>query len=281
MQKKVPLQDVALGESSPLAFAISESDRQTIAMVRDAIGAGRLRLAYQPVVLSADTSRIGFYEGLMRVLDPAGRVIPARDFMPAVEADQIGREIDCAALTMGLATLVQQPQIRLAVNMSARSIGYPKWTGILRNALRTHPGVGERLILEITETSAMLMPEIVVAFMDSLQVEGIAFALDDFGAGFTAIRYFKDFSFDIVKISGHFIKDIHADADNQVVTAALLAIARQFDMMCVAEAVEHLADADYLRALGVDCLQGYLFGMPTVVPVWVGDTRRSASSRSG
>ena len=233
MQKKVPLQDVPPGESSPLAFAVSERDRQTIAMVRDALAHGRLRLAYQPVVLSADTSRIGFYEGLMRVLDPAGRVIPARDFMPAVEAHQIAREIDCAALTMGLATLVQQPQIRLSVNMSARSIGYPKWTGILRKALHANPGVGERLILEITETSAMLVPEIVVAFMDSLQAEGVAFALDDFGAGFTAIRYFKDFSFDIVKISGHFIGNIHADADNQVVTAALLAIARQFDMMCM------------------------------------------------
>lgn len=273
---EIPLPDVPLAASSPLAVAVSERDRQTIAMVRDAMGKGRLRLAYQPVVLSADTSRIGFYEGLMRVLDPAGRVIPARDFMPAVEAHQIARDIDCAALTMGLATLVQQPQIRLAVNMSARSIGYPKWTAILRSTLRAHPGVGERLILEITESSAILMPEIVVAFMESLHAEGIAFAMDDFGEGFTAIRYFKEFSFDIVKISGHFIRNIHADADNQVVTAALLAIARQFDMMCVAESVELLADAEYLQALGVDCMQGYLFGMPTVLPDWAAKDRHLA-----
>ncbi|MDP2082175.1 MAG: EAL domain-containing protein [Pseudotabrizicola sp.] len=274
MEKTVLSQDVPFAEASPLAFAVSENDRQTIAMVRDALRTGRLRLAYQPIVLAADTNRIGFYEGLMRVLDPSGRVIPARDFMGAVEAHEIGREIDCSALAMGLATLVSQPQLRLAVNMSARSIGYPKWTAILRKALRIHPGLGERLILEITESSAMLVPEIVVAFMDNLQAEGIAFALDDFGAGFTAIRYLKDFSFDIMKIDGEYIRNIHSDADNQVVAAALLAIGKQFDMLCVAESVETLADAEYLQALGVDCLQGYLFGAPTVRPEWAVSGRK-------
>ena len=256
--------------ASPLFYAISENDRQTIAMVRDALLKGRMRLAYQPVVLSADTSRIAFHEGLMRVLDPSGRPIPARDFMGAVEAQEIGRELDCAALAMALATLVRVPHVRLSVNMSARSIGYPKWLSILRNAMRKHPGLGERLILEITESSAMLVPEIVVAFMKDLQTDGVAFALDDFGAGFTAIRYFKDFAFDILKIDGQFIRNIHADADNKVLTAALLAIARQFDMLCVAESVETLADAEYLQALGVDCQQGYFFGAPTVQPDWSG-----------
>jgi EAL domain-containing protein (putative c-di-GMP-specific phosphodiesterase class I) len=274
MDKTILKQDVPHTEVSPLAFAVSENDRQTMAMVRDALRNRRLRLAYQPVVLSADTNRIGFYEGLMRVLDPSGRIIPARDFMGAVEAHEIGREIDCSALAMGLATLVAQPQLRLSVNMSARSIGYPKWTAILRKVLRSHPGLGERLILEITESSAMLVPEIVVAFMDNLQAEGIAFALDDFGAGYTAIRYLKDFSFDIIKIDGQFIRNIHAEADNQVVTAALLAIGKQFDMLCVAESVETMADAEYLQALGVDCLQGYLFGAPTVRPAWVVSDRQ-------
>lgn len=267
-QKPLLLQDVPHTIASPLAFAVAENDRETIAMVRDALRTGRMRLAYQPVVLSVDTTRIAFYEGLIRVMDPSGRPIPAQDFMAAAETDETGREIDCAALAMGLATLAQQPQIRLSINMSARSIGYPKWTAILRDALRKHPGMGERLILEITESSAMMVPEIVSTFMGGLQSEGIAFALDDFGAGFTAIRYFKDFAFDILKIHGEFIRNIHADADNQVVTAVLLAIARQFDMLCVAESVETLADAQYLQALGVDCQQGYLFGTPSVTPVW-------------
>jgi len=237
-------------------------------MVRSALATKRLLLAYQPIVLSADPSRHAFHEGLMRVLDTTGRVIPAREFMGAVEETEVGREIDCAALEMGLATLARHPGVRLAVNMSARSIGYPKWMRILRRGLQSSPTVGERLILEITERSAMLVPEIVIAFMDDLQREGICFALDDFGAGNTAIRHFKDFYFDILKIDGQFVRGIDRDRDNQAITAALVSIGKHFDMFTVAEAVETAAEADCLRALGVDCLQGYLFGAPTVRPDW-------------
>lgn len=253
-------------DASPLAFVISENDRQTMTMVEDALRARRLRLAYQPIVMAAEPDRIAFYEGLMRVLDETGRVIPARDFMEAVEGHEIGRLIDCAALEMGLTTLARHTDIRLSINMSARSIGYPRWMKTLKKGLQISPTIGERLILEITESSAMLVPEVVIAFMDDLQREGIAFALDDFGAGFTAFRYFKDFFFDIIKIDGQFIRDIHRDTDNQVLTKALASIGRQFDMFTVAEMVETVADAEYLQSIGIDCLQGYLFGAPTINP---------------
>ena len=104
--------------------------------------------------------------------------------------------------------------------------------------------------------------------MKKLQRTGIAFALDDFGAGYTAFRYFKDFYFDIVKIDGHFVQDIHRDADNQVLTEALISIARHFDMFTVAEYVEDPRDAEFLARIGIDCMQGYLFGAPSTVPPW-------------
>ena len=258
--------EARVGLASPLGVAISEGDRATMSMVRAAIDTKRLRLAYQPVVLSRDPDRVAFHEGLMRVLDPTGRVIPAKDFMNAVESTEIGREIDCAALEMGMAALARHPGLRISINMSARSIGYPRWMQILRRGLSVAPTIGERLILEITESSAMLVPEIVVAFMDDLQREGIAFALDDFGSGYTAIRYFKDFFFDILKIDGQFVRGIDRDSDNQALTAALLSIGKHFHMFTVAEAVETVAEAETLRAMGVDCLQGYLFGAPTVKP---------------
>lgn len=264
-------------DSNPLAFAISENDVRTMAMVEAALQGKRLQLAYQPVVMSADPARVAFYEGLMRVPDETGRIIPARDFMAAVETRELGRLIDCAALEIGLATLARNSGLRLAVNMSARSIGYPRWMKTLRRGLRAAPTIGERLILEITESSAMLVPELVVSFMDDLQRDGIAFALDDFGSGFTAFRYFKDFFFDIVKIDGQFIRGIHRDADNQVLTQALATIGRHFDMFTIAESVETVEEAEYLRAIGIDCLQGYLFGAPTVNPDFgTVERRRSA-----
>lgn len=261
-------------DANPLAFAVSENDRQTIAMVRAALETKRLRLAYQPVVIAADTEKTAFYEGLIRVLDGNGRIIPARDFMGVVENQDLGRLIDCAALEMGLQTLRLHPEIRLAINMSARSIGFPRWMEVLKKGLNAGPTIGERLILEITESSAMQVPELVATFMENLQRQGISFALDDFGAGFTAFRYFKDFYFDIVKIDGQFIRDVHKDPDNQVLIQALITIARHFDMFTVAESVETVEDAEFLQSFGVDCLQGYLFGAPTVRPGFASRTDR-------
>ncbi|MBC7737186.1 MAG: EAL domain-containing protein, partial [Candidatus Saccharibacteria bacterium] len=242
--------DARNGLHSPLGVAILENDRSTLAMVQEAIDARRLRLAWQPVVLSRDPSRTAFHEGLIRVLDPHGRIIPARDFIDAVESHEIGREIDCAALEMGLAVLARHTDLRISINMSARSIGYPRWNRILKRGLGLRPSIGARLILEITENSAMLVPELVIAFMQDLQKQGIAFALDDFGSGYTAIRYFKDFSFEILKIDAQFIRNIHRDPDNEVLTAALISIGKHFDMVIVAEAVECVEGAEHLRALG-------------------------------
>ena len=271
-----PKRDAIVGNASPLGVAISQGDQQTMAMVAEAIRTRRLLLAYQPVVMSRDPSRIAFHEGLIRVLEPNGRIIPAKDFMNAVEAHEIGREIDCAALEFGLLTLAKNPGLRISINMSARSIGYPRWMKTLKKGLGLGVTVGERLILEITESSAMMVPELVLNFMDDLQSKGVSFALDDFGAGFTAIRYFKDFMFDILKIDGMFIRNIHLDADNQALTRALLAIGRHFGMCSVAEAVETPEEAECLRGMGVDCQQGYLFGAPTVKPAWLLAQRQRA-----
>lgn len=273
-EHRKPKIDASAGVASPLGVMISQQDRETMDMVREAIDLRRMRLAYQPVVLTRDPERVAFHEGLIRVLDPNGRMIPARDFIGAVEDTEIGREIDCIALELGLGALARHPDVRLSINMSARSIGYPRWMRAFRKGLAAGPTVGERLILEITESSAMLVPELVIAFMEELQAEGVAFALDDFGAGYTAIRYFKDFFFDILKIDGQFIRNIHRDPDNAALTAALLSIGRHFQMFTVAEAVETPEEARFLMNLGVDCLQGYLFGAASLRPAFADATAR-------
>ena len=251
------------GFDSPLSVADGLRRQQTMAMVRAALDDRRAMLAYQPVVQARMTNRPAFYEAFIRILDEKGRVIPARDFMGDVETSELGRRIDCLALELGLIALAREPSIRLAVNMSARS-----WLSTLERGLRADPSIAERLILEITESSAMVMPDLVTVFMADMQARGICFALDDFGAGYTAFRYLKDFYFDIIKIDGQFIRGIHADPDNQVLAQALIAIARQFDMFTVAESVETAEDARYLIDIGMDCLQGYYYGIPSTEAPW-------------
>lgn len=253
---------------NPLDLAVAERDRTILDTVRAAIKYEQVLLSFQPVVQARKPDAIAFHEGLIRVLDETGRIIPARDFMYAVEETEYGRILDCIALEQGLSELANVPSLRLSVNMSARSIGYTRWMDILHKGVAANPTIGERLILEITESSAMLVPELVTSFMDTLQSEGITFAIDDFGAGYTALRHFKDFSFDILKIDGEFIRGIALDADNQVLVRAMVSIAEQFDLFTVAESVERADDAAFLTDIGVDCLQGYYFGAPTVSPEW-------------
>jgi EAL domain-containing protein (putative c-di-GMP-specific phosphodiesterase class I) len=260
--------DVPYGADSPLNAAIVERDKGTLHMVREAIAHNNTLLAYQPILSARGDRRIAFYEGLIRVLDATGRIIPAKDFMPVVEGTELGRKIDTLALRMGTSALMNHPRLRLSINMSARSIGFKPWRQTLNRALGRDPTLGERLILEISEDSAMLLPELVTDFMDEYQMRGVCFAMDRFGSGHMAIRYFKDFMFDILKIDGQFVRGIAQDADNQVITAALLSLARQFDMLTVAENVENQADAQFVTQLGIDCLQGFFFSAPTTRPDW-------------
>lgn len=253
---------------SPLDFAIDQQSRVTMATVRRAVARGDAVLAYQPIVQSQRPAHTAFHEGLIRIIDETGRIVPLRDFMSLAETTELGRQIDCLSLSLGLKTLAENPAMRLSINMSARSIGYPAWLRALRDGIAVDPRISERLILEITESSAMGMPEVVGSFMQELQSQGVSFALDDFGAGYTSFRYLRDFCFDMIKIDGQFIREITTHRDNQVLTRALQSIAHHFDMFTVAESVETAEDAAFLIDMGIDCLQGYYFGAPTIVPPW-------------
>jgi EAL domain-containing protein (putative c-di-GMP-specific phosphodiesterase class I) len=259
------------GLESPLSAAIAARDAEALAMVRRAIDTRSVLLAFQPVLPMKDgvaAQHPAFHEALLRILDPSGRIIPARDFVAAAEMDETGRLLDCIALQAGIAALRRTPDLCLSVNMSARSIGYPRWTETLRRGLNSDPTLGARLVLEITESSALLMPEIVRSFMQGVQRRGVTFALDDFGGGYTSFRVLRDFCFDMVKLDGQFIRDIDTASDTQVMTGALIALARNLDMYSIAPKIETAGEAAVLASLGVDFVQGFHFGPPVTTPDW-------------
>ncbi|SEK56773.1 EAL domain, c-di-GMP-specific phosphodiesterase class I (or its enzymatically inactive variant) [Roseivivax marinus] len=261
---------------NPLVEAVLARDREAEGAARTAIRHGQVRLAYQPVVQAASTERTAFWEGFARVLDETGRVLPAADFLPAIAEDEDARRLDCMALDRGIAALIRVPALRLAVNLSARSIGYRPWRRALERGLKRDATLGERLILEINEESAMQVPEIAGAFMTEMQAEGIAFALDDVGAGRTSLRHLAELPVDILKIDGRFTRDLDTRADAQAVVRAVAALARELDLFTVAEKVETAGDAALLTDIGIDCLQGYFFAAPTLSPPWADDATRAA-----
>jgi len=255
-------------KGNPLDWAIETRDQATLDMVNDAIRHKEVMLAYQPIVHAKDPAKPAFFEGLIRVLDETGRVIPARDFIAHVEDTHAGRQLDCLALEMGLKTLTDNPRLSLSINMSARSIGYGDWNHLLTATALKQPDVARRLILEISEPSAMQVPELVMDFMDDFQARGVGFALDDYASKLTSFRYFKDFFFDYIKLDGYFTQNISNVPENQYIAEAVARLARQFECFTVASRVATMEDASTLARLGFNCLQGYFFGAPTVNPPW-------------
>jgi EAL domain-containing protein (putative c-di-GMP-specific phosphodiesterase class I) len=202
---------------------------------------------------------------LARLTLPSGQILPAAAFLPHVEGGPMGREIDRLALASALAALRADATLRLSINMSPLSMGDADWLAILHEAAPDRRTAG-RLIFEITETAALENSGQTRDFMDHVRGFGCAFALDDFGAGATGFRHFRDFRFDIVKIDGSFAHGVSRSPDSKVLVECLLAAARHFEMMTVAERIECDEDAEVLRRMGVDCLQGYRFGRPAATP---------------
>ena len=202
----------------------------------------------------------------------------AKDFIKIIEGTELGHKIDSLPLNMGLKALFENQSLRLSINMSALSIGFGPWKQNFYRWIERDKTIAERLILKIKESSAMGPPQSVVKFMDEFQLLGVSFALDDFGSGHTALRYFKDFFFDVLKIDGQFIKSTDTDPDNQALVKAMIGIAKHFDMLTVAEFVETRAEAETLIALGTDCLQGYFFSAPSTRPRWATEPSQQAAS---
>ena len=185
----------ALDPLDPLQAAVASRDRDVPAMVTRALAEGRTQLAFQPIVRPGPAPVIAFHEALIRVLDEGGRILPAGQFLPDVEETSLGRDLDCESLRLSIEMLRRHPSLRLAVNMSARSIADGRWRQILMEGLG-RVEVGPRLILEISEQSAMLIPRVSsIRIMARWQPRGPwRSRWNDFGAGLTAFRLSEGFS---------------------------------------------------------------------------------------
>ncbi|MEX2519056.1 MAG: GGDEF domain-containing phosphodiesterase [Paracoccaceae bacterium] len=235
----------------------------------DVIRAGEATIALQPVVAADASGRLMFREALIRVNGADGAPIPAQQFMPQLERLGMTEDVDVAALQLAFEELAKDPAMRVSVNLSGAAIARRRWPEAFATLAAAAPDSATRLIVEVTEEAAIARASAASGLFASIRAHGAAIALDDFGAGRTSFRHLRDFRFDMVKIDGDFIRGIDRSADNQMLVSALVAIAKQFDMVVIAEFVETAAEACTLRELGVDGFQGFFFGKPSLV--WSGD----------
>jgi diguanylate cyclase (GGDEF)-like protein len=233
-----------------------------------ALNDDRLAFAYQPIV-SAVTLLPEHYECLLRMKKPDGSIVPAGQFIPAAEQLGIVRLVDRRALEMTVADLHAHPGVTLAVNVSGTTAGDPSWLQSFIHYIREHQDVANRLIVELTETAALEAFEKSTRFISQLRDMGCRVAIDDFGAGFTSFRNLQMLRVDMVKIDGAYVKGLTQSPDNQIFVRTLVNLAKNFNLLTVAEWVGSAEEAQLLATFGVDYFQGFHFGEPSLQPEWL------------
>jgi diguanylate cyclase (GGDEF)-like protein len=220
---------------------------------------GRVALALQPVVRLASRA-VAFEEALLRLVMPDGTLVGPSLLLPVAEKSGLVVLLDNRALELALARLQQDATTHLSINLSAATLHDPDWPDRLRTATRLAPGTAERLIIELTETSALVDIATTCAAIAAMKELGIRVAMDDFGAGHTSFKNLRRLGFDMVKIDGAFIQNLARSPDDRFFVRTLLELARHLNIATVAEWVEDAETARLLAEWGVDYGQGNFFG---------------------
>ena len=232
--------------------------------IRNSLENDLLRLHYQGVYRAADGS-LSHLEVLVRMLDETDpeRIILPGHFIGYAEKSGKIREIDRWVIAESVKMLAQSPSMpSLAVNISGRSFDDPTLPQYIAERLSEHRVVPARLLVELTETSAVSDLHDAQRFIEALRQTGCLVCLDDFGTGFSSFAYLKHLRADVLKIDGLFIRDLPNDRDNQVFVKAIVDVARGMRKATIAECVEDVDTLDMLRLFGVDMVQGYHLDMP-------------------
>ncbi|HUF16765.1 MAG TPA: EAL domain-containing protein [Thermoanaerobaculia bacterium] len=234
--------------------------------LRKAIERDEFRIHYQPIYNVA-TGRIRGMEALVRWEHPELGLIPPGRFIPLAEsANLMGR---IGALVLRAACLQLRKwhdkgfrSLKLAINLSVSQLQQPDLVKIVDDILREARLGRESVELEITESGAMLNPEVTIKSLHELRKLGVGISLDDFGTGHSSLSYLKRFPIDTLKIDQSFVRDVTEDAETAAIVTAIIVMARTLKLEVVAEGVEQESQRQFLLENGCELMQGFLFNKP-------------------
>jgi diguanylate cyclase (GGDEF)-like protein/PAS domain S-box-containing protein len=218
---------------------------------------------YQPQhdLISGDLVAV---EALVRWNHPRSGIVLPGHFIPNAELSglivAIGDfvlETACADIAALRRTIA--PDLRLAVNLSARQFHQQRLGRKIRGALERSQLDPTALELEITESVAMSDAEMTINIMRDLGSEGVRLSVDDFGTGYSSLGYLRRFPIDSIKIDRSFVTDLATEPDDATIVRTVIAMAHALDLEVVAEGVEAEDQLAFLREQRCDRVQGFYF----------------------
>ncbi len=234
--------------------------------LRSALEEQQLRLYFQPKI-DMQSGIITGAEALLRWEHPTRGLVPPDEFIPL--AEQSGLIIPIGIWVLREAC--RQTRIwhekghhpfQMAVNLSSMQFRRGDIVETVQKALEDHALTPESLQLEITESVLLHDDAQVFDRVTELGNLGMDIALDDFGTGYSSLSYLKRFNVDVVKIDKSFVADLGHGRDDAPIIRAVVALARSLNIRVVAEGIETASQESFLRALGCDSGQGFLYSRP-------------------
>ena len=252
----------------------------TEAALRDAVQRGEFMLALQPQ-LSLVSGQITGAEALLRWNHPREGMRQPNSFIPIAESTgiiaEIGDWVIAEVATMLADWQRDGTERRLAFNVSPRQLDRADFFVQLRSAFVSR-GVPLSLVeLEFTESAAMECSATVLGEIAALRADGASIAIDDFGTGYSNIARLRAMPLDRVKLDPSLIADIDTSEQARIVVQAVIQLIKGVGAEIVAEAVENSAQADILRAMGCETVQGFVFAHAMFEPEFLSWTRHAES----
>ena len=264
---KVSLDRFMNAEDGPKADSLSGVMQKTAADVerfKTAVSSKDFSLVYQPVV-DLKTLDVDHYETFVRL----GKELSPADSIHMAEEMDLIQDLDLAVVQAVVQQLLKptNKHLRLAANISARSLLRPAFAERLLTTLRHAQAARGRLIFEITETQSFGDLQRADALVRGLRRGGAAICLDGFGGG-SSMDYLRGVSVDAVKIDGRYIRELtEPGGRTEVLVRHFGQLCRELKITSIAQMVETQQTVAALRKVGIDCGQGFLFGRPETSPM--------------
>lgn len=248
-------------EASPGRERVRRRNVSIADQVTSALEGNRMRLVLQPIVSTATRQPV-FHEALLRIQKPEGELVEASEFIQVAEQLGLTRLTDRRTLELAIGLLKAHPDLTLSVNVSSLTCSDHEWLVALHRLAGGQQALARRLIVEITETTAIQDLDQTVTFVDTVRELGCRVAIDDFGAGYTSFKNLKHLAADMVKIDGSFVRNLATDPSDRLFVKTLAELAHSFGLETVAEWVGDDATAEMIAKAGITYMQGFHFGRP-------------------
>jgi EAL domain-containing protein (putative c-di-GMP-specific phosphodiesterase class I) len=243
-------------------FAITRSD------LEKALDRSEFEVVYQPKIECA-TGMLAGFEALARWNHPEAGLIMPTQFIPFAEQAGLIDALTAKVFDQSLAWFSQsfpesdsRKSIKLSLNVSAKSLVDIQMADNLSNICRQSHVAPERVVLELTESSAMVDPMLSLDLITRLRVKGFLLSIDDFGTGFSSMVRLVRLPFSEIKVDKSFVMDAQQSQESRTIIRSIIDLGHSLGLLVAAEGVEDLATLNYLNSLGCDLAQGYFIARP-------------------